>query len=90
MAQRGYPDNSFNHFLDEGGSISDNFSTSSVGVGFFGKAPQAQPSAITDASTAHALNAVFSDTEAEAALNALGTKVNSILTVLRDTGLIAT
>lgn len=46
-------------------------------------------SAISDASTAHALNAVFSDTEAEAALNALGTKVNAILAVLRTHGLIA-
>jgi hypothetical protein len=44
--------------------------------------------AITNASTAHALNSTFSDTEVEAALNAMGTKVNSILTVLRANGLI--
>lgn len=37
---------------------------------------------ITDASTAHALNATFSDTEVEAALNALGTKINSIIAAL--------
>lgn len=37
---------------------------------------------ITDASTAHALNATFSDTEVEAALNALGTKVNLIIAAL--------
>lgn len=44
--------------------------------------------AITDASVAHALNATFSDTEAEAALNALGGKINSILAVLRTNGII--
>lgn len=44
---------------------------------------------ITAASTAHALNATFSDTEVEAALNALGTKINSILTVLDNHGLTA-
>lgn len=37
---------------------------------------------ITDASTAHALNATFSDVEVEAALNALGTKINSIIDAL--------
>ncbi len=39
--------------------------------------------AIANASTSHALNAVFSDTEVEAALDALGTKINSILAALR-------
>lgn len=52
-------------------------------VGFTG-------TAITDASVAHALNATFSDTEVEAALNALGTKVNAILARLRSNGIIAT
>lgn len=42
---------------------------------------------IADASVAHALNATFSDTEAEAALNALGTKINAILDVLEAHGL---
>lgn len=42
---------------------------------------------IADASTAHALNSTFSDTEAEAALNALGTKINSILDILEAHGL---
>lgn len=46
-------------------------------------------SVIADASVAHALNASFSDTEVEAALNALGTKINSILAVLRTNGIIA-
>lgn len=44
---------------------------------------------ITDASVAHALNSTFSDTEAEAALNALGAKINSILAVLDAHGLTA-
>lgn len=46
-------------------------------------------SAITDASTAHALNATFSDTEAETALNALGTKINAIIAALEAAGIIA-
>lgn len=37
-----------------------------------------------DAATAHALNATFSDTEVEAALDALGTKINSLCTKLND------
>lgn len=41
-----------------------------------------QAANITDATTAHALNATFSDTEVEAALNALGTKINSIIAAL--------
>lgn len=48
-----------------------------------------QASHIADASTAHALNATFSDTEVEAALNALGTKINSILAALEGVGIVA-
>jgi hypothetical protein len=48
-----------------------------------------QASHIADASTAHALNATFSDTEVEAALNALGTKINAILAALENTGILA-
>ena len=48
-----------------------------------------QQATITDASVAHALNSTFSDTEVEAALNALGTKINSILAVLEAHGLTA-
>lgn len=48
------------------------------------------PSAdIADASVAHALNSTFSDTEAEAALNALGVKINLILDVLDAYGMTA-
>lgn len=46
--------------------------------------------AITNANVAHALNSTFSDTEGEAALNALGVKINAILAVLRANGIIAT
>ena len=49
-----------------------------------------QAVAITDASVAHALNATFSDTEVEAALDALGGKINSVLSALRGAGIIAT
>jgi len=37
---------------------------------------------IADASTAHALNGTFDDAEVEAALDALGTKINAILDVI--------
>lgn len=45
--------------------------------------------AIPNAVVAHNLNATFSDTEVEAALNALGTKINAVLAVLRTNGIIA-
>lgn len=44
---------------------------------------------IADAVVAHALNSTFSDTEVEAALNALGVKINAILDVLDAAGLTA-
>ena len=47
-------------------------------IGFHGKTPISQPSNITDAVTAHALNSTFSDTEVEAALDALGVKFNDL------------
>jgi hypothetical protein len=56
-------------------------------VGFYGKAPITQPAHITNASIAHSLNATFDDTEVEAALNALGGKINSIIAVLETLGL---
>lgn len=37
---------------------------------------------VADAETAHALNATFSDTEVEAALDALGAKINEIIAKL--------
>jgi len=49
-----------------------------------------QASHIADADTAHDLNAVFSDTEVEAALDALGAKINAILLVVEGIGATAT
>lgn len=49
-----------------------------------------QQTGIADAVVAHDLNAVFSDTEVEAALNALGTKINAIISALEAHGLLAT
>jgi hypothetical protein len=40
---------------------------------------------ITNASTAHALNAVFSDTQVEGALDALGTKINEVVAAFSNT-----
>lgn len=51
--------------------------------------PYVDGASIADASVAHALSATFSDTEAEAALNALGTKINAIIAVLESKGIIA-
>lgn len=48
-----------------------------------------QQTSIADAVVAHALNSTFSDTEAEAALNALGAKINAILDVLDAAGITA-
>lgn len=48
-----------------------------------------QASTIADASTAHALNATFSDVEVETALNALGGKINAILAALEGVGILA-
>ena len=56
-------------------------------IGFFGTAAISQPPHITDAVTAHALNATFSDTEVEAALDALGAKINAVIALLESLGL---
>lgn len=53
------------------------------------KANGTQASAIANAETAHALNATFDDTEVEAALNALGTKINSIIAAIHGVGVTA-
>ena len=42
---------------------------------------------VTDAVVAHALNATFSDTEVEAALDALGVKINALLDIVEAHGL---
>lgn len=48
-----------------------------------------QQTKVADAVVAHALNSTFSDTEVEAALNALGVKINAILDILEAHGLMA-
>lgn len=48
-----------------------------------------QQALVADASVAHALNSTFSDTEVEAALNALGTKINAVLDILEAHGLMS-
>jgi hypothetical protein len=63
---------------------------SSGKLGFLGATPVARQAHVADADTAHALNATFSDTEVEAALNALATKLNAVLKTLEDFGLHAT
>lgn len=45
---------------------------------------------VADASTAHALADVFDDEESEAALNALGTKLNSVIHALENAGILKT
>lgn len=52
-------------------------------------ATPAQTAHIADAVVAHDLNSTFSDTEAEAALDALGAKVNAILVALENAGITA-
>ena len=44
--------------------------------------------AIADAEVAHDINATFSDTEVEGALDALGGKINAILAALRNNGIV--
>lgn len=44
---------------------------------------------VADASVAHALNSTFSDTEVEAALDALGVKINALLDIVEAHGLMA-
>jgi len=53
------------------------------------KANGTQASVISNASVAHNLNSTFSDTEAEAALDALGGKINSIIAALKGAGIVA-
>ena len=68
----------------------DDVAASAVGLYVAGsKVVGAREAYDANASTAHALNSTFSDTEAEAALNALGTKINAIFTILKNHGLMA-
>lgn len=49
----------------------------------------AQGVAVADAVVAHALNATFSDTEVESALDAIGVQLNLIIARLEAAGIIA-
>lgn len=80
MANEDERDNTILHEDDVRAVIQDEIETS-VGI---------TNDDIVDASTTHALNSTFSDTEVEAALNALGGKVNAVLEVLRTNGLLGT
>lgn len=44
---------------------------------------QAESAALTNAVTSHTINATFSNTEVKNALDALGTKINTIIAVLK-------
>jgi hypothetical protein len=73
-----------------GDIVSDEHHASAPGVYLAGvKVVGPAEDLIADASEAHALNSTFSDTEAEAALNALGVKINAILALLIAHGLMA-
>ncbi len=48
-----------------------------------------QASHITNASVSHSLNATFSDTEVEGALDALGGKINAIIAAIQGAGIVA-
>lgn len=76
----GHPDEDILHQADVEEVISDSIEAEG-GVG-------EDNAAITNASVAHALNSTFSDTEVEAALNALGTKINAVLDALRNNGIV--
>lgn len=69
-----------------GYGITDAYTKTEVDTSLAGKA-DTQATALTDASTAHALNMIFSDTEVEAALDALGTRINAIHTILKAAGI---
>ena len=66
------------------------FTHTGTTFGALGTTPAAQIAHLVDASEAHALNATFSDTEVEAALDALGVKVNALITTLETFGFHAT
>lgn len=63
----------------------DSAADARVTAGITGKADK-QGTALTDAVTSHTLDATYNQTQIEAALNALGTRINAIHTVLRAAG----
>lgn len=75
MADKGFPDSSFLHYLAKGGKCGDGIEVDGSKVGFFGKTPVVQQPANPDTSGA--------------TLAALETEVNEIKAALRAVGLIA-
>lgn len=77
-----------------GGGIEVNATGSNLylksnGLSFFNTTPVVQQSLVTNASISHNLGIIYLDSEVEPALNDLGSKINSILTVLKNYGLMA-
>lgn len=77
MANRGYPSNDFNQFLNAGGSlpeitISGNLTATSTTLGFFGATPVTQPAANPDTSGATLPNLEIEVNQLKATLRSLG------------------
>ena len=79
-----------------GGTITGDFDTqgdTGIGnadgdkIGLYGVTKIVRQDTITDAVTSHNINSTFSDTEVEATLDALGTKINLILVRLENIGI---
>ena len=77
-------------FLREQSNTTGDKETIRALVSAFPATSWAEGTHIADASEAHALNATFSDTEVEAALDALGVIINAILVRLETMGDVAT
>lgn len=77
------------NYAEQGGSVFVIGGELKIASGGKITAAGTQAAHITDASVAHNLNSTFSDTEAETALNALGTKINAILDALEGAGILA-
>ncbi len=67
--------------------IAGDLTHSGDAVGFFGVSPASQFSHVPSAETSHALSTSYDNTEIGAAMDVLGTKVNSILASLEGIGL---
>lgn len=77
-----------NHTGTQTASTISDFNTAAdarVAAGITGKADK-QATALTDAVTAHTLDATYNQTQLQDALNALGTRINAIHTILRAAG----
>lgn len=75
--------NAINGFLLDGVAVTKTAAELNAG------ATGTQASHLADAETAHDVNSTFADTEVEAALDALGTKINAIIDALEAYGIMA-